>query len=221
MKKLLFLTSLSGFLILNVSAQEITLKAIPYLMHFENSLTNYEIVSDDQIRFSAPSQTDLFFSPDGDYVINKSPRLIFKPDSNFILSAKIQLYFKSKWDAGDLIIYNDDRHWAKFCFESDYKDQPRVVSVVCNNVADDCNSMAVNKNELYYKIVGSTKEHKFGLFYSEDGKSWFPIRIFALDKIDNVRIGFSVQSPSGEGCTANFSEIHFQEKSTLDWWKGE
>jgi hypothetical protein len=221
MKKLFFLTALLGFFILNVSSQEITLKAIPYLMHFENYSNDYEIVSDDHIRFSAPSQTDLFYSPDGDYVINKSPRLIFKPDSNFILSAKIQLDFKSKWDAGDLVIYNDDRHWAKFCFESDFKDQPRVVSVVCNSVADDCNSMAVNKNELYYRIVGSTNEHKFGLFYSEDGKSWFPIRIFALDKIDNVRIGFSVQSPSGKGCTVNFSEIHFQGKRTFDWWKGE
>ena len=221
MKKLLFLTSLLVFFIINVSSQEITLKAIPYLMHFENYSNDYKIISDDQIQFSAPSQTDLFYSPDGDYVINKSPRLLFKPDSNFILSAKIQLDFKSKWDAGDLIIYNDDRHWAKFCFESDFKDQPRVVSVVCNNLADDCNSMAVNKNELYYRIVGSTKEHKFGLFYSEDGKSWFPIRIFALDKIDNVRIGFSVQSPSGKGCTANFSEIHFQGKRTFDWWKGE
>jgi uncharacterized protein len=221
MKKLLIFTSLLGFLILTVSAQEITLKAIPYLMHFENYSNDYEIISDDHVRFSAPSQTDLFYSPDGDYVINKSPRLIFKPDSNFILSAKIHLDFKSKWDAGDLVIYNDDRHWVKFCFESDFKDQPRVVSVVCNSLADDCNSMAVNKNELYYRIVGSTKEHKFGLYYSEDGKSWFPIRIFAFDKIDNVRIGFSVQSPSGKGCTADFSEIHFQSKKTFDWWKGE
>jgi regulation of enolase protein 1 (concanavalin A-like superfamily) len=221
MKKLLIFTSLLGFLILNVSAQEITLKAIPYLMHFENYASDYEIISNDHVRFSAPGQTDLFYSPDGDYVINKSPRLIFKPDSNFILSAKIHLDFKSKWDAGDLVIYNDDRHWAKFCFESDFQDQPRVVSVVCNNLADDCNSMAVNNNELYYKIVGSTKEHKFGLYYSDDGKSWFPIRIFALDKIDNVRIGFSVQSPSGKGCTADFSEIHFQGKRTFDWWKGE
>ncbi|MFC2098761.1 DUF1349 domain-containing protein, partial [Bacteroidota bacterium] len=101
------------------------------------------------------------------------------------------------------------------------KDQPRVVSVVCNGVADDCNSMAIHKNEIYYRIVGSTTGKTFGLYYSDDGESWFPIRTFGLDQTDNLQIGFSVQSPSGSGCTADFSEIDFQQRKITDWWKGE
>ncbi|HJV77709.1 MAG TPA: DUF1349 domain-containing protein [Paludibacter sp.] len=167
----------------------------------------------------APANTDLFVMPG--FSINKSPRLVFKPDSDFILTAKITPDFKSKWDAGVLMLYNDSTHFAKFCFEEDFKGQPRVVSVVCNDISDDCNSMAITAKWIYYRITGSTKSNTFCIYYSENGKSWFPIRGFKLDKTDNLRIGFSAQSPSGKGCSVDFEEIYLQERKLKDFWVGE
>jgi uncharacterized protein len=221
MKKLLICLSFIGFLFSDIYAQEIRMKAIPYLMHFENVPLDYQIINDNHIKLSAPANTDLFISPDGKYEINKSPRLLFKPDSDFILTAKIMLEFKAKWDAGLLIIYNDNTHYAKFCFESDFKGQPRVVSVVCNETADDCNSITMNKDEVYYRILGSTKNNTFSFYYSADGKSWFPIRSFKLYKTDNLSIGFSAQSPTGKECSVDFLNIDLQERKPVDWWQGD
>ena len=219
MRKLIFCTFLLGLVILNLKAQEIKINAIPYLMNFQNSFIDFKITGGNSLKITAPDHTDLFISPDGRYEINKSPRLLFKPDSDFIFTSKIKLEFKSKWDAGVLLIYNDTKHFAKFCFESDFRGQARVVSVVCNETADDCNSMIVDKNEIFYRIIGSTIGKTFGFYYSTDGKSWFPIRSFKLGKADNIKIGFSVQSPTGDKCTAEFSRIDLQQRKA-DFWEG-
>lgn len=222
MKKLSLLILLTLLLSWSyLSAQEVRISAILYPMHFENKALDYKVISDNHLKIVAPANTDLFISPDGGYAIDKSPRLIFRPDSDFILTARITPDFQSKWDAGVLIIFNDSKHFAKFCFESDFTGQPRVVSVVCNEVADDCNSMAISTKDVYYRIIGSAKGNTFGLYYSENGKTWFPIRGFKLDKTDNLQIGFSAQSPTGKSCSVDFSEINFQNRKPNDYWKGE
>lgn len=204
-----------------INAQEVKISAVPYSMHFENAVTSYAVISDTHLRIVAPGNTDLYTTSDGGYVTNKSPRLLFKPDSSFILTAKIKLEFKSKWDAGALLIYNDSNHYAKFCFESDFQGQPRIVSVVCNDVADDCNSMAINGNEIYYRITGSSRSNTFNLYYSEKGEKWFIVRGFRLNQTDNLRIGFSAQSPTGKGCSVEFMDINLQERKLKDFWTGD
>lgn len=221
MKKFLLYVVSGMFVPVLMNAQEVKIPAIPYTMRFENKVANYAVVSNSCLRIVSPGNADLYTTSDGKYVTNKSPRLLFRPDSCFILTAKIKLVFKSKWDAGDLVIYNDSTHYAKFCFENDLNGQPRVVSVVCNDVADDCNSEAINGNEIYYRIIGSSKENTFGLYYSDNGKKWIGVRGFRLNKTDNLRIGFSAQSPTGEGCSVDFSEINLQERRPNDIGKGD
>ncbi|HEY4787560.1 MAG TPA: DUF1349 domain-containing protein [Bacteroidales bacterium] len=219
MKKLFFCTFTLGLVNLSLKAQEIKMDAIPYMMKFENSFIDYKITGTNSLKITAPGHTDLFISPDGGYKINNSPRLLFKPDSDFIFTSKIKLEFRSKWDAGVLLIFNDSSHFAKFCFESDFKGQPRVVTVVCNETADDCNSMVADKNEIFYRIIGSTRGKTFGFYYSTDGKSWFPVRSFKLDRTENINIGFSVQSPTGDDCVVEFSNINLQQRKA-DFWEG-
>ena len=121
MKKRIFCCLIIVLVISNIKAQEIRINAIPYPMNFQNSFIDYKINGENSLSITAPGHTDLFISPDGGYEINKSPRLVFKPDSDFILTSKIELKFKSKWDAGVLLIFNDPKHFAKFCFEADFK----------------------------------------------------------------------------------------------------
>jgi regulation of enolase protein 1 (concanavalin A-like superfamily) len=220
-KKYLLLALISILCKFTTQAQNVKISSIPYPMHFENKALDYKVINENSLKIIAPANTDLFISPDGGYTTDKSPRLIFRPDSDFILTARITPDFQSKWDAGVLLIFNDSKHFAKFCFESDFKGQPRVVSVVCNEVADDCNSMVINSKYVYYRIIGSVKGNTFGLYYSENGKTWFPIRGFKLTKTDNLQIGFSAQSPAGKGCSVDFTDINFQNRKPKDYWTGE
>jgi len=201
-------------------AQDIRINSIPFGMHFENKPLDFKIMGDDHIQITAPGNSDLLITSDGGYSINNSPRLLFKPDSSFIFTSKVKLDFKSKWDAGDLLLYNDSLHFAKFCFEKDYQNQPRVVSVVCNDTADDCNSMAIDKDEVYFRIIGSSKGNTFAFYYSSDQKSWYLVRTFRLENADNLHIGFSAQSPVGKGCQVDFSDIELQQRKPDDLWKG-
>ena len=203
---LLFVSTFSS-----VAAQEFRLNAIPYPLTLINSSPSCSVTSSNSVVLKAPSHTDLFISPDGKYEIDSSPRLMFRPDSNFVLTSKIKLDFKSKWDAGVLLVYNDAKHFSKFCFERDLNGQARVVSVVCNETADDCNSMIIDGNEVFYRIIGSTKAATFEFHYSTDAKSWFPIRTFRLQKSDNISIGFSAQSPTGKECNVEFSAVEFKQ----------
>lgn len=221
MKRITPLIMFMMFFPMLLKAQNFKIPAIPYSMRFENEFLEYAVLGDDHIRITAPANTDLYTAADGSYSSNKSPRLLFKPDSNFILSSKIKLNFKSKWDAGVLLIYNDSSHYAKFCFEQDFEGRQRIVSVVCNEVGDDCNSMVINGNEIYFRIIGSTQKNTFGLYYSEDGEDWFGIRGFRLNKIDNLRIGFSAQSPTGKECSVEFTDINLQERKPHNPWEGD
>lgn len=36
------------------------------------------------------------------------------------------------------------------------------------------------------------------------------VRYFTLGNVENLRIGFEAQSPTGEGCTIDFSEITYR-----------
>lgn len=220
MKQVLFGTCLLGSLVSQIFAQEVKIKAIPYVMHCENAPVNYVLTGDNSIEIIANAGTELFIPPGRDKGKNNSPRLLFKPDSVFILTSKIALEFKSNWDAGVLLVYNDEKHYAKFCFERDYQGQPRVVTVVCNESCDDCNSITIDKQEVYFRIIGSGTKNTFDFYYSSDAKSWYRIRSFKLDKSDNINIGFSAQSPKGQECKVNFSNIDLQQRKPIDRWQG-
>jgi len=222
MKRILFFLLLQSFAGTKVFAQEIQIKAIPYPMHFDIKPKDFQIKGDNELVITAGANTNLFISPDGGFEQNTAPKLLFRPGADFIFTSKIQTEFKApSWDAGALLVYNDPKHYAKFCFENDYTGQPRVVSVVCNETGDDCNSMVIDKKEVFYRIIGSAGKNSFSLYHSADGKSWYLIRSFKLDKFDNIQIGFSAQSPIGKECRVVFSNIDLQQKKPADWWKGE
>lgn len=219
--KMFLITSLLLLSTIFGQAQDIHIPAIPHTLSFENTVADYKVKSSDKIQFSSPAKSDLFISSNGQYATNKSPRLLFTPEDEFILSAKISLEFFANWDAGDLIVYNDSLNWAKFCFERDFQGNTRVVSVVCKDYADDCNGMLIEGNEIYYKVAGKISSNRYVFYYSLDGEEWFPIRMFGMGKSDQLRIGFSVQSPVGEGSTAIFSDIKYQAQKPKNWQLGK
>ncbi len=197
------------------------LDKIPFALSLENEALSVSMDGPQSLTLEAPPRTDLFIASDGANPTDHSPRLMFRPNSQFILTAKIRPTFRAKWDAGALLIYNDSSHFAKFCYEMDYRGDSRIVSVVCNGTADDCNSMAVPGGSAYLRAVGNVTRDVATFYFSENGKSWFLIRTFRLHRAQNLRIGFCAQSPAGEGCLVRFEEIDCQFRAPADYWAGD
>ncbi len=171
------------------------------------------------LHITAGPRSDLFTDPMGEVTIANSPRLLFTPDAEFTLSAHVTVDFASTYDACVLMLYVDNEHWAKLCFELSPQGEPTVVSVVNNDVSDDCNSTPLTRRDCYIRVTGLGKA--FAFHYSEDGQYWRMVRYFTLRKPSPLAVGFSTQSPTGNGCHGVFTDIHYASTAIKDLRGGE
>jgi regulation of enolase protein 1 (concanavalin A-like superfamily) len=162
----------------------------------------------------AGSETDLFVDPGSASETLSAPRLLGRVDGEFRLSARVTVDFRSRFDAGVLLLWAHDRLWAKLCFELAPQGDPMVVSVVTRGVSDDCNSFVVNGNEARLRVarLGSA----LAFHASTDADAWQLVRHFALEPGAEPLVGFLVQSPRGSGCSVRFDEISFSPGRLAD-----
>ena len=194
------------------------ISTIPYEMIWDNTPLNYSI-KDDALTIVAGQKTDMFRDPNVTYNTDNAPKLLFKADANFILTAAIEHPFLSKWDGGAIVIKEDSLHWIKFCFEKDYTGAKRVVSVVTKDISDDCNSVEIKGNKVFYKVAKA--DNVITLYYSGDNRKWFLIRHLQFNNARDLHVGFLAQSPTGEKCEVRFSNISYQAKKIKDPYLGE
>jgi len=202
------------------SAQSKTVKfqSIPFPMSWENTPVTYS-VKGSVLSIEAGAKTDMFRDPNVTYNTDNAPKLFFTPDEDFVLTARIQHAFTYKWDGGAIVLKADAMHWIKFCFEKDYTGIHRVVSVVTNDISDDCNSAPVSQNFVYYKIAKAA--NVITLYFSEDGKKWFLVRHLQFNAKGPLHLGFMAQSPTGTHNTVTFSDVTYQHKKIKDPYTGE
>jgi regulation of enolase protein 1 (concanavalin A-like superfamily) len=188
---------------------------IPGPLVWKNLPLEWKVEKGESLSITAGKATDWFISPlDGGKTEN-SPKLLFQPSGDFVLSAKVTVNFRSQWDAGVLVLYANDAVWAKLCFEMSMDKQPTIVSVVTRTLSDDNNSIPIQGNSVYLKIA---KIGQAVFFYaSSDGKKWAIIRAFSLLPAQQLRAGFSSQSPQGDQCETVFSEIKYRAKRVNPW----
>ena len=110
-------------------------------------------------------------------------------------------------------------NWVKFCFEKDYTGARRVVSVVTKNISDDCNSIEIDSNKVFYKVAKAG--NVITLYYSSNGLKWFLVRHFQFDTPSSFEVGFLAQSPTGTKCTVKFSNIKYFNKKIKDPYIGD
>ena len=199
------------FISIGSMAQEITsftVESLPKKLDWiENPISfNYESGALD---IQSGPKTDMFIDPMGGHIVLNAPRAVFKPDGYFQLSAKVHVNFNSDYDAGVLILYANETHWAKLCFEYSPQKEPMVVSVVTREISDDANSSVISGSTVFLRISGLGKACVF--HYSLDGKYWHFVRYFHMETKDPIRIGFSSQSPTGEGCDVKFTDIAYTD----------
>lgn len=191
---------------------------IPHRLFLENKPLSYSIVNN-ELTIVAGEKTDMFRDPNVTYNTDNAPKLLFKADEDFVLSASIEHSFTNKWDGGAIIIKSDSLNWVKFCFEKDYTGARRVVSVVTKNISDDCNSVEINSDKVFYKIAKAG--NVVTLYYSIDGTKWFLVRHFQFDAKPGFKVGFLAQSPTGTRCQVKFSNIKYEIKKIKDPYAGE
>gem|GEM_PF-242491 len=192
--------------------------SIPRPLHWQNKPLSYTVDSN-VLTIVAGPKTDMFRDPNVTYNTNNAPQLMFRADSNFVLTTSIQHAFSNKWDGGAIVLYQDSLNWVKFCFEKDYTGSRRVVSVVTKNISDDCNSVEIKTNRVFYKVAKA--DNVITLYYSTDNKNWFLIRHLQIDNSKDVQLGFLAQSPTGKSCTVKFSWISYRTKKIKDPYAGE
>ncbi len=195
----------------------VSLSSLPQWLEFDQRAHSWR--TDGQaLMLTAGRLTDLFLDPLGVVKVTNSPRLLFKPHPEFMLTAHVQVNFAATFDAGVLIVYLDGEHWAKLCFEYSPQGEPMIVSVVNKITSDDCNSVVVEGNQVYLRVSGLAGAYAF--HYSLDGQRWHMVRYFNLGSDNPARIGFSVQSPTGEGCQAIFDQIAYTPQRLADLRSG-
>ena len=173
----------------------------------------------DSLVIEAGEKTDMFRDPNVTYNTDNAPRLSFVADPNFVFTVAIHQPFASKWDGGAIVLEADKMNWIKFCFEKDYTGAHRVVSVVTKDISDDCNSVAVKGDVVFYKMAKA--DNVITLYYSLDGKGWYLIRHLQFNSRGPLRLGLLAQSPTGKRCRVVFSRISYVVKKIKDPYTGE
>jgi regulation of enolase protein 1 (concanavalin A-like superfamily) len=117
------------------------------------------------------------------------------------------------------MIWINETHWVKFCFEFSPAKKPMVVSVVTSGLSDDSNAFTVDGEEIWYRIA--RQGHVYALHSSFDGITWELIRVFSLG-LDTAHhlLGFEAQSPTGDGCSISFDQIQFKSERLVDFRDG-
>lgn len=189
---------------------EISMNTLPFFLIPSDEGWHF---SGGSLRVSAAPVSDLFVYPgttgenDADVLLNATRALGSVPDGDFQLTARVEADLTAQFDAGALLLWLNDDHWAKLCYELTPDDDRMVVSVVNRHVCDDANASVVNGSDVWLRISRVGKAFVF--HSSRDGERWSFVRIFALGEAGQVQIGFTAQSPTGEGCDVRFHDVRF------------
>lgn len=219
MRRIILTAIIFSILIVNLlHAQSLKFSNIPHALSWTNKPISFKL-NPESIFIEAGEKTDMFRDPNVTYNTDNAPRLSFTADPNFVLTAEIHHDFASKWDGGAIVLEADKLNWIKFCFEKDYTAMHRVVSVVTKDISDDCNSVAIAANQVFYKIAKA--DNVITLYYSADGKKWFLIRHLQFNTTKPIKLGFMAQSPTGKNCKVTFSNITYSTKKIKDPYTGE
>ena len=184
-----------------------SIPGIPGTLSWQNKPLSSQLNDKNVLTISAGPKTDWFVDPFDGTVANNAPILLFTPNSDYVFTTRVTVKFATKWDAGALMLWGDDHHWAKLSYDLSPDRVPTLVTVVTRGLSDDCNSKELRQDSVYLRIAKSGKTYV--LYFSPDGHEWQILRTFSLDTDLPIRVGFEAQSPAGSGAVAAFSSITY------------
>ncbi|MEM7288090.1 MAG: DUF1349 domain-containing protein [Actinomycetota bacterium] len=168
-----------------------------------------------RLSMRAGPTTDWFNDPGQGTRIASAPVFCAAVAEDCQVSTRVDVEFESTFDAGVLFVHHGADDYAKLCFERAPDGTNTVVSVVTRGVSDDANGPVVDGSSVFLRV--STFGQVLAFHWSADAATWTLLRYFQLrDPSVPVTVGFLAQSPTGDGCTVNFSEIAYRTGAPAD-----
>jgi regulation of enolase protein 1 (concanavalin A-like superfamily) len=171
-------------------------------------------IKDGTLQIIPSAGTNLFHAPGGGFDVVNAPMVLFAPQGDFTLKAKISAQLVDTYDVGALVVYGDDGHWVKLCYENSPRHEATVVSVVTRERSDDINSETIASPFVYMAIA--RQGNVFTLHFSRDGHDWRLVRHFEMPFGPGVRVGFAAHSDAPNHFSATFSEITYRATAPKD-----
>lgn len=171
--------------------------------------------------------SDLYVNPggegagDAESLLNAATLLATPPAGDFRLVARVAAEHRSLFDAGVLLLWDDETHWAKLCLERSPAGAPMVVSVVTRGTSDDANAFVLDAAQVWLRISRVDGVYAFHAAAigaeSAPDLTWQLVRVFSLGTdLAGHRVGLEVQSPTGDGCTVTFADVVVDEVRLAD-----
>lgn len=173
----------------------------------------------DRLLMAAHPKSDLFVNASDGSIVSNAAFFYTEVSGDFVLRAKVTHDFLSVYDACALLFYSDERHWGKIALEYTDNDTHAVISVITNEVSDDAVGNVVENNTVWLQLA--KKDNMFAMHYSADGSDLFLHRFFTVPHGKTLHVGFSAQSPLGEGGNFIFEDISLETRTLTDLRKGK
>ena len=174
-------------------------------------------VDGDKITIYAPAKTDYFNDPipdkDGNFVKpqGNAPFLYADVEGDFVVRVKVKQNYKTDYDAGCLMVIQDENLWIKAALEKSDFDTVAVVSVITNKISDDANGCNITADSVWLQIA--RVENNFAIHYSLDGEKFDMVRVCFLPVDKIVKVGIGAQCPTGEGDDRIFSGFSIEKRT--------
>lgn len=181
-----------------ISADKLEIKATPYSDYSSNK------------QYNSTSEV---------YLVNNAPFYFKETDENFVFTSKVSFDYKKTFDACAIMVMDNDKHYAKLCFERTNFKTNAVVSVVNMEVSDDCNGPCINNDYVYLRIIRN--KTSFAFHFSPDGKTYYCHRLFSLPIKSKIKVGFVAQAPIGDGGIRTFEDSTLEYKTVEDLREGK
>ena len=180
----------------------------------------------DILAIYAPRNTDYFNSPIKEHgafpaPIATAPLLYMELTGDFVFRVEIKLDFKDTFDAGAILIYENENVWAKLAFEKSDRlnGLPAVVSVVTNRISDDCHGTDIVQGEIGFQVAHV--DDCFAFHYTLNGKDYLMSRIFTLPVGKTIKIGLEAQAPKSDGGYRYFSNLSISKERVSNIREGK
>jgi regulation of enolase protein 1 (concanavalin A-like superfamily) len=165
--------------------------------------------------FSAPARTDWFIDPATGEATASAPLRLIPVTGDFQLRAHVEAPLAATYDAGTLFVHGGPDTWGKLALERSPEGTDMIVTVVTRGVSDDANGVVVSTpGSSWLRVSRSGEVYVF--HFSADGVRWSLARLFTLGPVDGHQVGVGVQSPTGDGLTATFTDVSLVRETLAD-----
>ena len=167
----------------------------------------------------AREKTDLFCALDGETVIKSASLYGWKVTGDCVIEAEVSMKRTGNYDGAGLILFGDERHWAKCCMEATDFGKIAVITVMTDGVSDDANGPNITNDSVWLRLV--RKGNDCSVHYSFDGKYYEMYRICKVNLPETVTAALVAQAPVGPAGYRHFRNVKVEEKTVADLRKGE